>query len=165
VPLAPGDARREIDAWLQSQLFEAVRDRPESAVYERRRDRRAWRDVIRDRDGRFRLRPVDRVLVAVAPVPGDPAAASIRVEAELRRRRSERAADEAKGWTGWAVVGGTVLVLGPVSWIPVAVGAPFVAGGIGVAAWRRAGRQERADVAAVELAVDGALDRLESGAR
>ena len=42
---APELARREIDSWLQGQLFETVRDRSDSAVYERRRDRRAWRDV------------------------------------------------------------------------------------------------------------------------
>jgi len=161
LPMRPDAARKDLDAWLQQQLFEAVRDRPESAVYERRRDRRAWRDVVRDRDGRFRLRPVERVLVAVASVPGDATTASVRVEAELRHRRADRAADEARGWATWAVIGGGALVLGPVSWAPVAIASPFVAGGIGVAAWRRAGRQERLEIAAVETAVEGALDHLE----
>lgn len=161
VPVPPDQARRQIDDWLRGQLFEAVRDRPGSAVYERRRDRRAWREVIRDREGRYRLRPVNRVLVAVAALPGDGSSSSVRVEAELRNRRADRAVDEAKGWTGWAVVGGGVVLLTPVTWVPVVVAAPFVAAGIGGVAWRRAGLEEQAELAAVELAVEGALDRFE----
>jgi hypothetical protein len=161
VPVAPDEARRQVDNWLRGQMFEAVRDRPETAVYERRRDRRAWREVVRDREGRYRLRPVTRVLVAVAALPGDPSATSVRVEAELRERRADRAVDEAKGWAGWAVVGGTVVLLTPVSWVPVLVATPFVAAGIGGVAWRRAGTEEHAELAAVELAVEGALDRFE----
>ena len=162
VPVRADLARREIDSWLQGQLFEAVRDRSDSAVYERRRDRRAWRDVVRDREGRFRMRPVERVLVAVAPVPGDTGSASIRVEAELRHGRGDRAVDAAKGWGGWAAVGGGAVVLfTPVTWLPMAIAAPFVAGGIGGVAWRRAGGEVNAERAAVELVVEGALDRLE----
>src|SRR5262245_35241355 len=158
VPLRADVARREVDAWLQGQLFEAVRDRSDSAVYERRRDRRAWRDVIRDKDGRFRMRPVDRVLIAVAPTPGDSGSSSIRVEAELRHSRNERAVDAAKGWAGWTVVGGGAVVLfTPVALLPVVVAAPIVAAGIGGAAWRRAGGEVQAEVGAVELAVEGAL--------
>ena len=159
VPVRVELARREVDSWLQTQLFEAVRDRPDSAVYERRRDRKAWRVVVRDRDGQYRMRPVDRVLVAVAPVPGDAGSTSIRIEAELRHGRGDRAVDAAKGWAGWAVVGGGALVLftTPV-WL---LAAPVVAAGIGGAAWRRAGGEVEAERAAVELAVEGALDRLE----
>jgi hypothetical protein len=162
VPVRADVARRAVDEWLQGQLFEAVRDRSDSAVYERRRDRRAWRDVIRDKDGRFRMRPVDRVLIAVAPTPGDGASSSIRVEAELKHSRTERAVDAAKGWAGWtAVGGGAVVLLTAVPLLPVVVAVPFVAAGIGGVAWRRAGGEVDAEVGAVELAVEGALDRIE----
>jgi hypothetical protein len=162
VPVRADVARREVDIWLQGQLFEAVRDRSDSAVYERRRDRRAWRDVVRDKEGRFRMRPVDRVLIAVAPTPGDSASSSIRVEAELKHSRGDRAADTAKGWGGWTVVGGVAVVaFTPVTLLPAAVAAPFVAAGIGGVAWRRAGGEVEAERAAVELVVEGALDRIE----
>jgi len=161
VPMPLEVARREIDSWLQGQMFEAVRDRPGTAVFERRRDRRAWREVLRDREGRFRMRPVERVLVAAATVPGDAGSTSIRVEAELKHRRGERAVDAAKGWTGWAVVGGAVVLISSAPLAPFLIAAPFVAGGIGGVAWRRAGAEEQAERAAVELAVEGALDKLE----
>ena len=158
----PAAVRAALDTWLTEQLFEPVRDRAGSAVYTARQDRQARKEAGRDKDGRLRLRHVGRLVVAVAPA-GTPGRTAVRIEAELARSRRDRA---WLRWREWAtpaawVGGGVVLVMESVVLLHALAAAPFVGAGLAGAAWRRAGIDQSHDLAAVELTVEGALDRLE----
>jgi hypothetical protein len=161
VPASPAAAHEALAAWLRDQLFDVVRDPPGLLVVDRRRDPDAVRRRQRDAAGRYRLQPVERVVVAVASVPG--AGSAVRVEALLASSRRRRALVRGAGvapaaWAAAAVVAGAT---GTVGMEHVWLATPLIAGLAGWRSWRFAGRAQRAACAEVELAIDGALDRLE----
>ena len=154
-------AQAQLAVWLRDQLFEVVRERPGLVVCDRRVDPDAERRRQRDHARRYRLRAVARVVAAVASLPD--AGAAVRVEAQLasnrRRRAVVRTAITAP--TVWFGAVAVAAASGAIGMEHVWWSTPVIAAGTAGSAWRTAGRAQRTAGAEVELAIDGALDRLE----
>jgi hypothetical protein len=162
VACPPEAAQAALSSWLHEQLLEPVRDRPGVAVFDRRRDPDAVRRRQRDHTRRYRLHRVGRVTLAVAGVPTGRAA--VRVEAALGLTRGRRALVRAAAAAPAALVGAALVAAGSgaVGMEHVSLVTPPLVGAAAWWSWRGAGRAQDAEAAEVALALDGALDRLET---